>query len=375
MVRHHVSCPQNGRRVLGGWVVLSGWVVLLSLVTGCPTIVQNPDLSMASAVDSNGNDTFSGATVVSTANRSRLVIDGQIESGNDVDVYRLLNLSAGDNLVIDVSRTSGNLDATLAVYGPNQNLQAFNDDREDNNLNPELDIDLLGLDGDYYIAVANFPSSLTLGDYEILVDITRGNGSTSVQPAVVFLNWAGGAVDSSVFGGLTVDAFKASDVGMADSQTEVLKDLVQQRVIESYAKFNLTVLNSDDHAVPEVPHSTVYYGGTNSQAFALAEKIDPQNSDPSDVAVVFSSTFDGAFSRTPSLSEMGIAIGNTTAHEIGHLLGLVHTKDCASLMDSTCSNNALLAAQEFREAPVDVNTFPLGFQNADELLGWLLGLR
>lgn len=356
-------------------VALVGWGVLLILVTGCPTPVPNTNLRMASAVDSNGNDSFSGATSVSTANQSRLLIEGEISSSNDVDVYRLDNLRAGDRLVVDVQQVSGNLDATLTIYGPNQNLQAFNDDRQSGNLNPRLDVELLGLDGDFFIAVANFPSSLTLGGYEITVDIERGNGAPPVRPAVVFLNWAGGTVDSPIFANLTVGPFSASDVGFADSQTEVLKDLVQQRVIDSYAKFNLTVLNSDDHAVPEVPHSTIYYGGSNPQAFALAEQIDPMNRDPSDVAVVFSETFARAFSRQPTLGEMGVAIGNTTAHEIGHLLGLVHTRDCASLMDGTCSNNALLSVQEFREAPVDARTFPLGFQDADELLGWLLGLR
>jgi hypothetical protein len=358
-------------------IIVGLWCTLAALITGCPQPVNNTNLSMASAVDQNGNNTFSTATSVSTSNQSRLVIDGAIDAGDDLDIYRLPDLRAGDRLIVDVQRQSGNLDATVTIYGPDQNLQAFNDDRvlDGSNLNPLLDIDLLGLDGDFYVAVSNFPGSQSLGDYEILIDIERGNGAPPTRPAVVYLNWAGGTVESEVFPNITLGAFSAEDVGLADSQTEVLKDLVQQRVVESYAKFNLTVLNSDDHALPQVPHSTVFYGGNNFQAFALAEKIDVMNADESDIAMVFSSTFELAFQGRVSLSQMGTAIGNTTAHEIGHLLGLVHTKDCASLMDGTCSNNALLTAQEFREAPLDENTFPLGFQNADELLGWLLGLR
>jgi hypothetical protein len=349
------------------------------LITGCPQPIQSadPGLSMASAADRPNNDSFDEAVPADTSNQSRLVISGTIDFSADLDVYALTNLFAGDELIIDLQRTSGNLDGVLTLYSPDQTLHAFNDDRDtvNDDRNPRMSVTLRGLDGTYFLAVGGFPTLNTVGGYDITVDITRGNGAPSAEPAIVFLNWAGGLLDSPAFPRQTIAPFSAEDVGFRAAQTEALKDLVQQIVADRYSKFNLTVLNSDDHAIPAAPHSTIFFGGTNPRAFGLAEQIDIQNRDPSDVAVIFSSTFDGAFSRSPTLTEMATAIGNTTAHEIGHLLGLVHTRDCASLMDGTCSNNALLATQTFREAPLDGNTFPLGAQNADQWLGWLLGLR
>jgi hypothetical protein len=134
------------------------------------------------------------------------------------------------------------------------------------------------------------------------------------------------------------------------------------------------LLNSDDDALPADPHSTVYFGGTERSAFAVAEQIDTFNADQTDNAIVFTNSFRNAFTTTPSLQQMATAVGNTTAHEIGHLLGLVHTKDCTGLMDTTCSNDALLGVQVFKLSPLDDSTFPVGMQNAVELIEWAIGL-
>ncbi len=98
------------------------------------------------------------------------------------------------------------------------------------------------------------------------------------------------------------------------------------------------------------------------------------NANASDNSIVFTRSYKEAFSRAPSFEAMAQAVGNTVAHEVGHLLGLVHTSECDSLMDTTCGNSRILSAQLFTTAPLDDSVFPVGSQNAVELIGWLLGL-
>jgi hypothetical protein len=71
---------------------------------------------------------------------------------------------------------------------------------------------------------------------------------------------------------------------------------------------------------------------------------------------------------------MAEALGNTVAHEVGHLLGLVHTADCNDLMDTSCFNDRILSAQQFSTAPIDKSIFPFGYQPELEILSWLIGL-
>jgi hypothetical protein len=55
------------------------------------------------------------------------------------------------------------------------------------------------------------------------------------------------------------------------------------------------------------------------------------------------------------------------------LLGLVHTADCADLMDTRCTNDSILVPQQFGTAVLDHSVFSLGLQNELELLDWILG--
>ena len=160
--------------------------------------------------------------------------------------------------------------------------------------------------------------------------------------------------------------------GLAEDQTDALKDRVQRIVEDRYAGYGLLVLNSDDNDEPSLAHSTAYFGGTSYEAFAISEQIDTFNEDPSDQTIVFTGSYQEVFPRA-TLEQMAQALGNTVAHEIGHLLGLVHTHDCNSLMDTTCTNERLLSAQAFKTAALDDSVFPFGWQDAEEILGWILG--
>ncbi len=363
-----------------GWGGVALFLPLLAFLTGCPQPVQQaPDDSNLTSpfLDRDGNFNFSTATFVEVDTDS-FVFEGEITDGGDTDLFELGSIGAGDALEIDIQRTSGNLDAVAAVFDDGENLQAYNDDRtpDASNRNPFIELVTSGTNASrYFLGIVGFPGSGSRGRYQITITVRRQVGPPPAEGQIVYLDFRGGnGIVVPNVGRFDLETFDASDLGPAYAgQTNGMKDRIESVVRERYRGFNLTVISSDDGPPPADLHSTIYFGGNNARAFAISEQIDSGNLDKSDVAIVFTRSFDGAFSRTPTFEEMAIAVGNTVAHEIGHLLGLVHTADCGELMDATCGNDRILEQQDFGRAMLDDFVFPVGAQDADAILGWLLG--
>lgn len=348
--------------------LLTATLALLTL-GGCPLGGASPN--------GGGNSNFDTATPISFGADGKALLEARISNPGGVHMYDLGILGTGDQVFVDVRRRSGDLDAVAAIFDADQNIHAFNDDRipDASDLNPLLDITILGPEGRYFLGIAPFPGTNTSGEYSMDIRISRGTGDATPRPQTVLLHWA--AADNVVVENVgafsNLPTFSAERIGPYFGQTDQLKTLIQDHVAEQFAPFNLILLNTDDHEIPVEPHSTVYFGTFNRRAFGISQQIDTQNADPADNSIIFIDSFRGAFSVTPTLEQMATAIGNTVSHEIGHLLGLVHTKDCFELMDTTCGNDSILARQSFGLAPLDSSVFPLGFQDAFTLIGWTIG--
>lgn len=355
--------------------LLAGRMLIVALplivLAGCP---QTSDIGNGN-VPGSGNSTFETAFEVTLDENGKADLTASRIAGDQVTFFRIGDLASGDRVTIDVRTSSGNLDPVAAIFDANEDIFAFNDDRivDGSNLNPLLDV-VIREDGLYFLGVTPFPGAGTSGAYRVVMSVERGVGFDPPSGQTVFFNWAGGdgiVVDN--VGTFNLDPFNASDVGLSAGNTDALKERVEEIVADRYSGFSITFLSSDRDPVPGVAHTTVHFGGFNRSAFAISEQIDTLNEDRSDDTIVFTHSFDGAFSRPPTFDQMATALGNTTAHELGHLLGLIHTKQCSDLMDTTCGNDSLVVPQGFERAPLDESVFPTGFQDSVELLGWILG--
>lgn len=374
--RIRASRPWAPRAILGG--LLCGVVALVGCVEMFPAGTDGGTAGAGGAVvDSGENGKFDTAQKVTLPDDGPAEITGRITRSSDVDVFRLESLAAGDQVTIDVQAADRGLDLVVALFDADESIHAFNDDRvsDGSNLNPLISVVIRGAAGDYFLGIAPYPVSGGTGDYSVRISVQRGVGVPQAEPQVVYFDWRGGNdVTIRNVGTFDLPVLDAATLGSSFAgQTQVLKDQVLNFVAERYAAFNVAFISSDTALPPAGEHTTIFFGGQSDRAFAISEQIDSLNIDQSDNAIVFTDSFRGAFSTIPTIAQMATAIGNTTAHEIGHLLGLVHTKSCTELMDTTCGNDSILIAQVFGTAPLDASVFPIGVQDAVELIGWAVG--
>ena len=364
------SCSQRrtGRVCLVRWLTLP----LLTVCLGCP--VTPPPSGGPPVIDPGTNKSIATAAPLDLSS-GQLQFLATIHSGTDINVFQLGALVAGDHVHADIQTQTGSLDGVAAIFDATAELVDFNDDRDPNDVNPLIDFVLRGNPGAYYLAVIGFPGSNTTGEYLADVQIERQVGVPPPENQIVFLDWRGGnGITIPSVGTFNLPPFTARQVGFPDGLSATMKDRVTQYAQSRYAGLNITYLSSDHSAVPATPHSTVYFGGFSAQAFAVSQDIDSYNEDHTDSSIVFTESFPGSFTHAPSFDEMVTALGNTVAHETGHLLGLIHTADCADMMDTTCTNDRILQPQQFSSAPLDASVFPFGLQPEPDLLSWILGL-
>ena len=347
---------------------------LWALCCGCP-VTPTPPANGIPAIDPSGHATLATAAPLDLST-GEYQFTSLVRRPNDVAVFNLGTLNPGDRVIADIQHTSGDLDAVAAIFDANTELIAYNDDRtpDSSNVDPYIDFVLRAPAGPYYLGIISYPGGGSTGDFSADIRVDRGVGVPAPQNQILFLEWRGGQnVTIPNVGTYNLPVFSAAQVGLPSSQTAALKDRVEQIVKDRYSGFNLTVLSSDHDTVPTAAHSTCFFGGTDPQAFAVSEDIDSYNQDHADDSIVFTGSFLDAFTHQPSLEEMAQAMGNTVAHECGHLLGMVHTADCADLMDTSCANDRLLSPQEFDTGKLDSSVFPFGVQPERSLLTWILG--
>ncbi|MEM6337829.1 MAG: T9SS type A sorting domain-containing protein, partial [Bacteroidota bacterium] len=159
-----------------------------------------------------------------------------------------------------------------------------------------------------------------------------GNNPAVLSPLVDFLpGWGLTAADEDA----VIDAILKS------IEESVKTDLAS--VAGVAGRFNVEILNSRDHADPGNANNTsrLIVGGSIAElgisTIGIAEFIDPGNYGTNDTAVTLLDLLSAGSTNPNSLNQfplgngatiidlIGTGVGNITAHEAGHFLGLFHT--------------------------------------------------
>jgi hypothetical protein len=175
----------------------------------------------------------------------------------------------------------------------------------------------------------------------------------------------------------------APDPRFADSISVTAN--VRQKLQEMYDGINVQFLIVGEDPIPTNVPVTYLYLASNANGvglLGLAAGIDIGNVNQSDFATIFAGElgYANAWALGVGLSDALVSppdliedLGFIAGHELGHILGLVHTNSTTDVMKRYGGGTQDLMAS-FSTAPLDSSMFPIGNQDAGLLLLQALGV-
>lgn len=326
--------------------------------------------SASTYYEANPNHLFELAEFVELADEAR-VIRGRVSGINDVDVYNLGPVMPGDRVLVTMTAAES-LSGAIALFDDSEAALLVNDHRNVylGRAEPFVDVVIQHESEACYVAVSATPGYNSSGDYGLVASREFPVDLPDLRPDVVLLVFEGG-FDVRIGGRPSIDVprFNAADISSDYAgQTDLMVDVIVDRVREDYEGLDVTILSTSEGAWFEPGMTRVYFGSFDEALLGVAENVDEFNATKSQQAIVFCDTFKAFMRLSPTVSQMGQAVANVASHEIGHLLGMIHTKDPTGLMDVTASLSELLRNQRFNLSPIYSAVFPLGYQDAVQYL-------
>lgn len=369
----------RGGRANGRWIFSA--TALSSMLTGCAALggstggADGSPTVLGSRVEpagSGGNDSFDSSEFLALPSDGKVITYSDLASPNDVDVFDLGPVVAGDRLTVWVT-AEDELDPAAALFDADGHSMIVNDDRSyfGGNWNSYINA-VVRHDTDHcYVAVAGSVKSSTAGGYSLELDRSEGSGSTTAPSSqVIYLNFDG--AENVAIGPrdpVNVPAFEQSTIAQSwPNQIDELIELVVSRIRTDFEGLDVLILSSHEQSAPTSIYSVIHFGAHDPALLGVAENVDEFNERKAQPAIVFVDTFSAFISLDPTIEEMAQALANVGSHEVGHLLGLNHTADPRGLMDISASLQELLGNQAFSTSPLDFAVFPIGAQDAIKLL-------
>lgn len=255
---------------------------------------------------------------------------------------------------------------------------------------------------------------VTDGGNSVNVRIQRNANLFETRPQRVFVRFDGGVnIAAGPFPGQNISPLSAADFNQFfntnpnftdPADTVVLEQVIMQTLRNVYDGFNVQFTGTNESPTPPaLPYKTIYVGGSapGQLAYGIADYINPRNDTHTGTAITYALTvgegiIDNPFVANPVLSgnpsqalnDLGFALGQVTAHEIGHLLGLRHTGDGTDIMQGsegtgsgdptvprTLKSAAPAAFEQIDLLPVPIgpDVPPIGIQNAPQYLSETVG--
>lgn len=341
--------------------------VVSVFLAGCGGAV---DPSAKGVSETEPNDAFSQAQ---TLDRTALLskdLYGDLSDNDDIDVFDLGTLNADQvfSVFFTADRTDYDSYVVIGLFDSEGNLAMLSDDLSCQTQEASAFSHHVVKTDQYYLAVAfayEWGNSALGYSLRIVID----SSSTSYQPSSqgVYLDFDGAT-------NIRLDTLRWAELAplsdaLSQARARAVAETILDILTDDYAGFDIQFASSYDVAEPSAAHTVVYVTGSEDDYYGLAESTDWYNADSEDFAIVFAGNFTG---RGWSDDQIAQAAGNVVSHELGHLLGLVHTDDDSEIMDETTPDYRLRMDQDFHQA--SLADFPIGYLDALELLEFILGL-
>ncbi len=357
-------------KILSAARLLAGAVLLITLVNaGCTPDIPVPE-NTVTVTAKDSNNSFDQAQPVTVTPNQPVRIDGRLSWSGDIDVFSLGTLQKGQTVSIDVKSKNifENTDIVVGLFDESEDVAVLDEDVVSTAAGENLSL-TVRKPGNYYLAILLF-SAPGLAGFNYSMTVVLGSAEIPAPaPQSVYLNFNGGkniVIGSDTFASLRPFSELPNGLG-----TAAVAEKIAAQVQAYYPDLDIQILSSYDVAEPTGPHTVVFVCANGGNYYGLADQIDWYNQDLDDRAVVFTGLL-----ATSNLTQTQfiVATANVVAHELGHLVGLVHTTDHAELMDQSTPLSLLAENQDFHRAPLPQNEFPIGWQDSAELLQFSLGL-